>query len=99
MNRNHRRAARAADPRLNGAEIRYGGRTIELRVYVNTDEAVPAVFERVQKAVKSAPNEPMVIITVGMLSTEEATGLWEATIKAMHEQSERDRAKETAKPN
>jgi hypothetical protein len=90
MNRHDRRAAAAKDPRLQGAEIRYGGRTLELRVYVNTDEPYERVFERVQRAVKSAPNSPMVMMTVAELDDAEADALWQATIRAMREQSERD---------
>lgn len=89
MNRRERRAAKNG-PKLEGAEIRYGGRTLELRVYVNTDEAPEVVYERVRHAVKSAPNCPMTVITCGEVPVDQAEGLWEATIRALEQQAERE---------
>jgi negative regulator of replication initiation len=73
--------------------IRFGGRTLEFKVYVNTDESMQAVFERVQKAVKSVPGAPMTIITAGVVPVEQAKGLWEATIAAMEAEVDRDAEK------
>jgi len=87
MNR-HERRAKKKDPRLEGAEIRYEGRTLELRVYVNTDEDQINVLERIRKAVKSAPNSPMVAITVGEIGKEQSEMIWDTVINAAYRKIE-----------
>ena len=40
-----------------GLELRHGGRTLEVRVYVNTDEAPDVVLKRVEAAAKGEKGE------------------------------------------
>ena len=90
MNRRERRAAKAA-PRLQGLALRYGGCTVEIRAYVNTDEPWEKIYERVFKAVKfDAPNSPMVLVTVAHVEGDDAKKLWDTLYKAAHKQSEAD---------
>jgi hypothetical protein len=61
-----------------GAELRYGGRTLVVTAYVNTDEEPQAVYDRVFLASRG-PKQAMVIVTVGAAaSAEQARSFWEA---------------------
>jgi hypothetical protein len=94
MNRHDRRAAEATskpaeDPRLVGMEVRHGGRTLEVRVFVNTDEDDWVVAERVRQAARG-PKQAMAVITVADVPVERAVPLWEAAMKASRESVERE---------
>jgi hypothetical protein len=70
-------------------EIRFGGRTLEVRVFVNTDEEDWVVAERVRQAARG-PKQAMAVITVADVPVERATPLWEAAMKASRESVERE---------
>lgn len=55
--------------------VRFNGRTVELRVYINTDEGFEEVAERVIVAAKG-PLQRMVCITVADVPKEQAMPLW-----------------------
>ena len=75
--------------KLPGAEIRHGGRTVKLTVFMNTDEPTQVVFERVQKVVKSAPGAPMCLILVSQLKDEKTTPFWEEAFQKLEQEAER----------
>jgi hypothetical protein len=94
MNRHDRRAAEAKsrpaeDPRLVGMEVRFGGRTLEVRVFVNTDEEDWVVAQRVREAARG-PKQAMAVITVADVPVERAVPLWDAAMKASRESVERE---------
>jgi len=77
MNRHERRAQAA---KRIGADVRYGGRTIEIKVFVNTDEDEHAVVKRVQDAAKG-PKKCMTVVMAGFLSEEDAKRVWDLTME------------------
>lgn len=56
-------------------DLRYGGRTLEVRVYVNTDENALEVAKRVQMAVAGARDDTAVASAVE-LPADTAKKLW-----------------------
>lgn len=79
MNRKDRRAEAARQRHAEamvGMDVRYGGRTLVITTYVNTDEESEELYKRVEPATRG-PKHGMVITTVSVLPTEEARGLWE----------------------
>jgi hypothetical protein len=94
MNRHDRRAAEAKgkaaeDPRLQGMEIRFGGRTLEVKVFVNTDEEDWVVAMRVREAARG-PKQCMAVLTVADVPVENAKPLWEAAMRASREAVEKE---------
>ena len=71
---------KGGDPRLDGAALLYGGRTLEFRVFLNTDEPVDVVLERI-RAVASGPKKVMTTIMVNELHAEMSKALWEVLWK------------------
>ena len=81
MNRHERRKQRATrDPRLDGMEIRYEGRTLEVKVYVNTDADPHEIAYRVREAVRG-PKKDMAMVMVGDVPKEQAEPLWAAMFR------------------
>jgi len=79
MNRKDRRAEEARQRHATavvGMELRYGGRTLVVTAYVNTDEEPEAVYKRVHSAVRG-PKAAMAITTVAGTPAEAARLLWE----------------------
>jgi len=60
-----------------GMDLRYGGRTLVVTAYVNTDEEPGAVYERVEAAVRG-PKMAMALVTVSVTPAEEIASLWRA---------------------
>jgi hypothetical protein len=94
MNRHDRRAAEAngkpvEDSRLVGMEIKYEGRTLDVRVFVNTDEEDWVVVERVRQAARG-PKQCMAMVMVGNVPLERAKPLWETAMQASRESVERE---------
>lgn len=85
------RKQRRAKERLGDVGVRYGGRTVEVRVFLNTDETVAAVVERLRKAAQG-PNLKMALL-MGSLS-ENASELWETVAKSAERQVVSDIEKE-----
>jgi hypothetical protein len=81
MNRHDKRARAKTDPRMSGADVRYGGRTVQVTVYVNTDEDENDVLIRVQEAAKG-PSRRMVLAALAMLDEEQARRFWEHAVEA-----------------
>lgn len=85
MNRHERRK----QERLGATDIRHNSRTVEIRVYVNTDEDEHAVAERVNRAARG-PKLHMAVTTAGVLDPEQARGFWEAVVKHAEEAVENE---------
>ncbi len=86
MNRHDRRAQasqerRDAAAKKLGADVRYGGRTLEVKVFVNTDEDEREVALRVQAAAKG-PKGCMTVLTAGILDASDAEKVWELAMGA-----------------
>ncbi len=75
MNRKERRASQAQGIDIGETDVRFGGRTIEVRVFVNTDEPAEVVGARVQAAAKG-PGLRMAAALVGELDAEQAAEVW-----------------------
>lgn len=87
MNRHERRKKRAVgtDPRLTGMELRYGGRTLIVTAYLNTDQDPNAAALRVQQAARGE-NADMCIVTVAEIEDRDAAAkMW----SKMFEKAER----------
>lgn len=89
MNRRERRAQTKADPRLSGSDVRYGGRTLQVTAYVNTDEDERVVALRVQEAAKG-PGKRMVLVTAGILNEEQSHRLWHIAAEAAADTVEKE---------
>lgn len=65
-------------------EIRYGGRTVEFHIFVNTDATEEEIAKRIQRLREFAggSRRDMVVISASTVSPEEAAPLWEAAIQA-----------------
>jgi len=60
-----------------GMAIRYGGRTLVVTAYVNTDEEPQVVYERVQTAARG-PKAAMVLTTIAVTPAGQVHPLWAA---------------------
>ena len=60
-----------------GMELRYGGRTLVVTAYVNTDEDPNDVYDRVRPAARG-PKHCMGLVTVAVHPGEQALPIWEA---------------------
>ena len=69
------------DPRLQGMDVRYGGRTLRVEILINTDESESVVAQRVQAAAKG-PKACMAVVSVGTCDPDEAAVVWERLIAA-----------------
>lgn len=83
MNRKERRA-RGID--IGDTTVRYGGRTLELWVVINTDETLEQVVARVAPAAKG-PAQRMVVVTGGEMPASESKELWEKVIPQAEQQA------------
>lgn len=72
------------DPRLRGMEVRYGGRTLRLEIFINTDEAPEAVAERLAPAARG-PRRDMAVTAISEVPVAEAMVFWSKMIAAAHE--------------
>lgn len=69
------------DPRLRGRELLHGGRTLEVRIYVNTDEPAEALLARLQGPAQG-PELRMVLFAISEIDPAAAEKLWGTTWKA-----------------
>lgn len=79
MNRRDRRAQQSwarKDPRLQGMEIRYGGRTLVFHVLVNTDEDAEQVVWRLRRAAPG-PKQVMTLVAGRKPDTSHWASTWE----------------------
>lgn len=79
MNRKERRAVKAQGIDVGDMEVRFGGRTLQLTVVINTDESVEEVVQRVRKAA-SGPHLRMAVVGAGIVEAEKAAEYWANTI-------------------
>lgn len=86
MNRHHRRATKAQGLDIGISEVRYEGRTLEVKIIINTDESVEEVVSRVIPAAKG-PNRRMVIVTGGIVKSEHAKKIWDAFLPHIKDQA------------
>lgn len=86
MNRHERRANRAKG--IGDLEVRHGGRTLDFKVLVNTDEPIEEVLRRIKQAAQG-PNLSMTMVAGGELEPGDAVKVWEALLPVMEEQANR----------
>jgi hypothetical protein len=96
VNRKERRAEKAktgkfkgSDSRLEGAELKYQGRTLSVHVVLNTDESLEAVVERLRQAAPG-PKRVMVLLAGGELHPQDAELIWNKTWHAAEETVKRE---------
>lgn len=80
MNRKDRRAEAARQRHAKamvGMELRYGGRTLIVNVFVNTSESLEEVVKRVQPAARG-PKDAMILVTGSVMDVEIARPVWES---------------------
>jgi len=80
-----RRRALGDDPRLDGAEARFDGRTLKLTVLVNTDQDVNEVAERVKEAARG-PGMHMAVAIGEEVPSDLADELWSLLLGMMEQQ-------------
>lgn len=83
MNRRERRA-RGID--VGQAEVLFEGRTLEVKVVINTDETVEEVVARLIDPAKG-PKRRMVLVAGGEVEVEVAKKLWEAVLPSVRQQA------------
>ena len=79
MNRHDRRAQKSwgrRDPRLQGMEIRYGGRTLIFHILVNTDEDAEQVVWRLKRAAPG-PKQVMTLVAGRKPDSSHWVSTWE----------------------
>ena len=81
MNRHDRRARAKQDPRMDGMEVRYGGRTVHVTIWINTDEDEKTVSLRVHEAARG-PRKDMAVVAGGVCDEEAARAVWAKVIDA-----------------
>lgn len=95
MNRRERRATQAktraegTDKRLSGMETRHGGRTVELRIYINTGRDLPALTAMVRELQSSTvirgPAKDQILIALSEVDPVDAASLWSETYTAVEQ--------------
>jgi hypothetical protein len=88
MNRHERRANRAKGIDIGDLEVKHGGRTLDFKVLVNTDEPIEEVLMRIREAAQG-PNLKMVMVAGGELEPADAIKVWEALLPVMEEQAKK----------
>lgn len=86
MNRHERRAAKAQGLDIGIPEVRYEGRTLEVKVIINTDESVNDVVGRIIPAAKG-PGRRMVIVMGGEVPLDQSTKLWDEFLPTAKDQA------------
>lgn len=79
MNRQQRRGYKAQGIDIGESDVRFNGRTIDVRVFVNTDEPIEVVAARIQQAAKG-PHKRMAAVTGGVLDSEDAKRVWDTIV-------------------
>lgn len=87
MNRHERRANRSKGIDVGDTEVKHGGRTLDFKVLVNTDEPIEQVLMRIKTAAQG-PNLSMAMVAGGELEPEDAVKVWEALLPIMEEQGQ-----------
>lgn len=88
MNRHERRANRAKGVGIGDTEVKHGGRTLDFKVLVNTDEPIEQVLMRIKTAAQG-PNLSMAMVAGGELEPEDAAKVWEALLPMMEEEAKK----------
>lgn len=65
--------------------VQFEGRTIEARVYINTDESLDEILARLQPAARG-PRLRMCTIAMGILDQEQGRKLWELATRAAEDE-------------
>jgi len=66
-----------AAPEAPDFSVRYGGRTVHIEVFVNTDEDADAIAQRL-RAAASGPRQSMTVAAGGVLKPAAAASFWAA---------------------
>jgi hypothetical protein len=88
VNRKERRAHASRGVDIGDARLKYGGRTIELKIVINTDETVDEVVSRVAPAAKG-PGQRMVLVSGGLVEAESAEAFWSDVLPHVKQQAAR----------
>jgi hypothetical protein len=88
MNRQQRRAAKAQGIDVGDMEVRYGGRTLQLTVVINTDETIEEVTMRIKSAA-SGPRQRMCVVGGGIVDDQMAKEFWEGVIPTLKQEAKR----------
>ena len=77
-------------PKLGSTDVRYNGRTVRLDVFINTDDSLEEVAERVKRAAQG-PKFNMVIVGAGFVEDKDVIGkLWTSVADAVKKQVDSD---------
>lgn len=63
------------DPRLQGMETKYGGRTLVFQVAINTEREINEIVEIIRKTVRG-PKQDQIFIGCHLLEGDEAAEFW-----------------------
>ncbi len=73
---------------IGDTSVRFGGRTLEVVIRINTDETLEEVVSRTAPAAKG-PASRMALVSGRELSSEEASKLWTLVIPIVKEQAKK----------
>jgi hypothetical protein len=80
MNKKERQGVDIGDP-----SVRFGGRTLEIRIQINTDESLDDVVARICPAAKG-PGHRMVVVSGGEVRPDAAQKFWAGVLpRVAHE--------------
>jgi hypothetical protein len=78
----NRKERRARGINVGDTTVKFSGRTLEIRVVINTDESAEQVAARAHAAAKG-PKQRMCVITAGEFDKEAAERFWSELIPAV----------------
>lgn len=87
MNRHQRRAQKARDVTFGGGQLeaRFGGRTIKLEVWINTDEDLQTVATRISQAA-GGPGKRMAVVQGDLLTPADGVKAWDEMLPVLEQQ-------------
>lgn len=86
MSRHERRAQASKGADVGDTTIKFGGRTLEVKILINTNESLDEVVARLITPAKG-PGKRMVVVSGGEVSKEDAEKFWSTLIPIAEQQA------------
>lgn len=86
MNRYQRRAHAAKGIDVGDTTVKFGGRTLEVKILINTDESLNDVVSRLLAPARG-PAKRMVVVTGGEIDIEAGKKFWEDVLPHVEQQA------------
>lgn len=84
MNRQQRRAQKGVD--VGDTTVKFGGRTLEVKILINTNESLDEVVDRLITPAKG-PGKRMVVVSGGEVAIEDAKKFWDEVLPHVEQQA------------